>query len=55
MSGTIALIELVVGDGVYDFGRRVLIEVPIPFGWSTGRGDRWRPGRLADVSNTNNP
>ena len=49
MSGTIAEIELIVWDGLDDFLYRALVEIPLPFGWTTGRGDRRWPTRLTDM------
>ena len=43
------MIEFVVRDGLDDFLHRALVEIPLPFGWTAGRGDRWWPSRLADM------
>ena len=49
MSGTIAEIELVVWDGLGDFPHWTLVEIPLRFRGTAGRGDGRRPPRLADM------
>ncbi len=39
MSGTIAEVELVFGDGLYDFAKGKLVKIPLPLGWAAGRVD----------------
>ena len=45
MSGTIAEIELVFGDGLNDFFKRKLIKIPLPFGWAACRDGKTKMGR----------
>jgi len=46
---TDALIKFVVLDGRDNFLHWALIEIPLPFGRTAGRGDRWWPRWLADM------
>ena len=50
MSGTIAEIEFIVRYVLDNIGQGPLVEIPLPFGWTAGRGNSRWPPRLANVT-----